>query len=175
MSYSIPGVMNEWCPNEITPLTSDKARLASEIVGLNASGNTYLPAGLIWGWRTLSAELPYAEGVSDAIAVQDNISKHLILMTDGVNVTSKNVGEAKHTGWNPAEGNRITRELCTNIKDAGITVYTVAFQVGDAGTQALLRECATAPANAFDADNAQELAASFEKIAAKVAAIHLSK
>jgi hypothetical protein len=82
VSYSIPGVTNASCPNEITPLTSNKARLASEIARLNTSGNTYLPAGLIWGWRTLSAELPYAEGVTDAVAAQNNISKHLILMTD---------------------------------------------------------------------------------------------
>lgn len=188
------GPRHTFCPNPITPLTEVKTTLTSAIDALNTNFyrdiNTYIPSGLMWGWATLSAGSPYTEAVTDTIAERDGISKHLVLMTDGVNTIAKNElpnnstdatddefksSHSRSGGTAKTDADTITAELCENIKATGITVYTVAFQVSDAGTQSLLKSCATSPAYYFDADDAISLTSSFETIANKVAAVRLSK
>lgn len=170
-----PGLLNTWCPNEITPLTSDTAQLKSAITALNASGDTYIPAGLMWGWRTLSNDVPYTEGVTAAEAQSKGISKHIVLMTDGENVTSKSTGSGHHDGWMPDEGDNLTTEICTNIKAAGITIHAIAFEVSDSDTKTLLQNCANAVSYYYDASSSIELSRAFETIAGKINMAHLSR
>ncbi len=56
------------------------------------------------------------------------------------------------------------RQECQRAKDAGITIYTVAFQAPASGKQ-LLRDCATSNKHYYDANNANQLNAIFKKIA----------
>lgn len=196
------------CPTPITPLTSNKTDLDNAVTALNTDfggdTNTYIPSGLAWGWRTLTSSAPYSEAVTQAEADNKGISKHLLLMTDGVNTVAKNnlpneshrnydavshsyTGPQRDTdaewqalnqrtgGTAKADADQITSELCENIKSAGITVYTVAFQVTDNATKDLLRNCATSPAYYYDATDSVQLTSSFNAIAAKVAAVRLSK
>ena len=173
-SLDIPGLLNVSCPNEITPLTSDTTQLDSDIDNLSAWGATYIPAGLIWGWRTLSAQVPYTEGLSTADAQAKGVTKHLVLMTDGENVTSKSAGAADHDGWDPDAGDATTAELCENIKNAGIVVHAIAFEVTDASTKSMLQACATG-GNYYDASDSARLAQAFDAIAGKINQIALSK
>jgi len=170
-----PGLLNTWCPNEITPLTSDADLLKTNINALNASGDTYIPTGLMWGWRTLTSEIPYTEGVTAAEAQSKGISKHIVLMTDGENVTSKSAGSGHHDGWVPDDGDNLTAEICDNIKAAGITIHAIAFEVSDADTKALLQNCANAVSYYYDASSSVELSRAFETIAGKINTAHLSK
>jgi Mg-chelatase subunit ChlD len=173
-TLDIPGLLNVSCPNEITPLTSDVARLNTNIDALPAWGDTYIPAGLIWGWRTLSSEVPYTEGLSTADAQAKGVTKHLVLMTDGENVTSKSSGAADHDGWDPDAGDATTAELCENIKNAGIVVHAIAFEVTDASTKSMLQACATG-GNYYDASDAARLSQAFDAIAGKINQVALSK
>ena len=75
---------------------SDTNLLKTNINALNASGDTYIPTGLMWGWRTLTSEIPYTEAVTAAEAQSKGVSKHIVLMTDGENVTSKSTGSGHH-------------------------------------------------------------------------------
>jgi Flp pilus assembly protein TadG len=196
------GPRHAFCPTPITPLTSNRTDLENAINALDTNIyqdiNTYIPAGLSWGWRVLSDGVPFSDGVSQADAARDGVTKHMLLMTDGVNTVAKNTlpnnsffirdtttHEDTDAEWQArnartgagagADADQITAELCENIKAAGITVYTVAFQVNDATTQDLLRNCASSPANYYDAGDAAKLTSSFEAIAAKVASVRLSK
>jgi hypothetical protein len=63
-----------------------------------------------------------------------------------------------------AQANTTTATLCTNIKNRGIQIYTVAYEVTDAATLTLLRNCASGPDFAFDARSATALADSFRQI-----------
>ena len=172
----IPGLMEHQanCPNEITPLTSNTAQLINNIKALPAWGDTYIPAGLIWGWRTLSNSAPYSEGLSDAEARQKNVNKHVVLMTDGENVTSKSAGLPQHDGYVPSEGDSTTTELCTNIKSEDIIIHTIAFDVSDADTKSMLRSCATG-GNYYDASDNAALARAFKTIAGQIQMVALSK
>ncbi len=75
---------NKACPNEVTPLTSDANLLKSSIDALSDwnGGGTITSEGLMWAWRVLSPNLPYAMG---APYTSTTVQKYIILMTDGVN------------------------------------------------------------------------------------------
>ena len=49
------------CGSEMMPLGNDYVAMKNLIDGLETTGETYLPSGLIWGWRTLTPEAPFTE------------------------------------------------------------------------------------------------------------------
>jgi Flp pilus assembly protein TadG len=69
----------------ITPLTSDESDLHDAIDKMAATGNTNVPEGLAWGWRTVSHEEPFSEGVSET---RKDMNKVVIVLTDGANTYS---------------------------------------------------------------------------------------
>lgn len=71
--------------NEVEPLTSDLSSLNEKVQALQLYGRTYLPSGLIWGWRTLSPNAPFTESASDD---KSETNQAILLMTDGSNTTA---------------------------------------------------------------------------------------
>ncbi|MFO1090973.1 MAG: TadE/TadG family type IV pilus assembly protein [Hyphomicrobiales bacterium] len=166
-STPYPGIMNVSCPSVVTPLSKDKPTVTAALSKMVTTGETYIPAGLMWGWTTLSADAPYTEAVPYS---NKQVKKALVLMTDGANTKSLSAltgytGMPDHKGSNVTQANTYTSELCTNIKASGITVYTIAFQVTDATIKTRLRDCASDPALAFTPDNASQLSSAFAEIA----------
>ncbi len=47
-------IMDVECGTEILDLTSNTNKVKSHIQSLTPHGETYIPSGLIWGWRMLS-------------------------------------------------------------------------------------------------------------------------
>lgn len=173
-SVRIPGIMNVWCPNEITPLTNDIDVVQSAINNMGASGNTYIPAGLMWGWRTLSPKAPFEEGQDTQNGKR--VRKIMVLMTDGSNTRSPTTPyDGAHYGNDTAKANTLTSELCTGIKTAGIEVYTVAFEVDDETVKDILEGCASKSGSYFDAGNEVALHDAFEKIAADFTPLRLTR
>jgi len=164
-----PGLINTWCSNPVVPLTSDKSKLKNEINNMGASGETYIPIGLEWGWNMLSHEEPFTEAAS----YSDSTQKVLVLMTDGENTLSPTY--PYHYGNNAALTNNLTLEICTNIKSKGIVIYAVSYEVSSTAINDLLSSCATEPGNYFDADNDDELAAAFATIGDKMASLRVSR
>jgi len=153
----IPAIRNVTCGAPIQPLTNNFRALRRSISGLNASGFTYAPAGLMWGWRTLDARAPFTEAVSSGRG-----QKVLVFMTDGANTRSIN-GET-HEGRDLVDADNTTAAICERVKGSDITVYTIAFEVPDVETQNLLRNCASGASNFFNAQNASQLDAAFSNI-----------
>jgi len=65
-------------------------------------------------------------------------------------------------------------QLCENIKDDGIEIYTVIFRETDQETEDLMRDCATSPQHFYRADNAQELADAFDAIGSGIGQLRLT-
>jgi Flp pilus assembly protein TadG len=152
----IPGLLNARCGEELQPLTNDLDDVKTTIADMTASGNTYMPSGLMWGWRTLDSDMP--------LRTTDNGSdKVLILMTDGMNSRSKQ-GERHERRNNNADADRKTRDICESVKNDDITIYTIAYEVTDASTRALLENCASGGGNFFNARSVDELEAAFRDI-----------
>lgn len=158
----------------IQPLTSGKSLIQSKIDSLSASGNTLSNVGLVWGYRLLSPEAPFREGVA---WTETTTKKVAILMTDGDN----NIGNA-YSAYGPWTTLRLTDDnldaklstTCQNMKDDGITIYTIIFTSGiSTSTKNRFKACASDPAKYYYAPTQANLTSTFEQIARELANIHI--
>jgi Flp pilus assembly protein TadG len=160
----------------ILPLTSNRTTILSRISGLQANGTTLSNIGMVWGFRVLSPEFPFREGKPWDDPVW---KKAAILMTDGDN----NIGDV-YSAYGPWNNLRLTDSdldqrlalTCQNMKDKGITVYTITFTSGiNATTKNFFRNCATDTNKYFDAPSQADLQDAFEQIARELSNIHLTQ
>lgn len=167
-SYStrVPGLINDQCAAELTPLTNDYEVLKTAISAISANEETYLPAGLIWGQRLLSPQIPFTEGNADT-------PKFLVLMTDGENTLSLDL--PFHSGDDANATDMDTASLCTRIKQDDIQIFTIAFKVTDSVTKNMLKKCASKPNQAYRAENNKALEKAFRGIASQILSIRLTQ
>src|SRR5690606_2000756 len=87
------------CPNAIVPLTNQRATLESTISSLISwhRGGTFSNVGMVWGWRVISPEAPFEEGLPYNTPKYDKV---VVLMTDGEN-GYYTVGSGDYTGSLP--------------------------------------------------------------------------
>ncbi len=167
--------MDVECGTEILDLTSNTTRVKSHIQSLTPQGETYIPSGLIWGWRMLSPQAPLDSGHPRNSGNQ--VRKFLILMTDGLNTKSPTY--PTHDGSDGAQSNQLLSEICRNVAADtanAITIFTVAFDVSDNATKSLLRNCATATnGQFFDARSSADFLAAFSKIGMMIGELRLTK
>jgi len=165
----VPGVMNAACPPALTTLSSSRPTVLNAINGLAAVGNTYIPAGLTWGWAALSPAVPFTEPTNPNRQTQ----RYIVLMTDGENTMSPTY--PRHDNYDAAVSNALTAELCTNIKAGGVQVFTIAFEVTSNPVKNLLRACATSADKYFDATNSMQLTSAFNAIAQQMTMLRISR
>jgi hypothetical protein len=68
------------------------------------------------------------------------------------------------------------QNICDNIKEAGIMLFTVGFQVGaNPAAAAFMQSCATSPQHAYLPATGAELKDSFMKIAQDITELRLSR
>jgi Flp pilus assembly protein TadG len=177
VSSPYKGLVNVGCTSEIVELTDNQSKLDGTIDGLVATGETYIPAGLLWGWHILDSAEPISSAKSAATIKDMGGSKSIVLMTDGQNTLAPyspyHWGGAGASDW--AKGDAKMATLCDNIKKDSITIYTVAFMVTDPASKGLMASCASDPSKAFSADNAAELAEAFKDVGQSLTAMRLSK
>jgi Flp pilus assembly protein TadG len=173
VGHKSPGLLGAPCPAKLMPLSTDDVALDKMIGALMPNGFTYIPAGLVWGWRLLTPNEPFAEGVSFATLEAERGTKALILMTDGENTRAPDY--PTHNSGSQPLANDLTKELCVNIKADKIVVYTIAFDVTDLTIKDILQNCATTKSHYFDAASAKDLIDAFSSIATSLRNISLSK
>ena len=182
--------------NPVIPLTNDKAALKSAIDSYVASGATAGHLGTAWAWYLLSPNwasvLPSASQPSSYGAT--DTQKIAILMTDGeynveycnnssttgASAPDKNAngGNSSKLSCSSANGSSTVqaRQLCTGMKDAGITVYTVGFAIPSGSTaDQTMAQCATSPGHYYSASSGEQLKQAFRDIALKISALYLAK
>ncbi len=151
----IPGILGISCGTPIQNLTTDISTVRSTINSLTTMGETYLPAGLIWGWRMLSP----GEPLNAAPTTGTGTRKFMILVTDGRNTRSPNY--PMHEGTDNVLADQLTRETCTNIsreRSNPIQVSTIAFEMDGLEAKRILQQCASLTGGQFhDAANASRL------------------
>ena len=197
---------NASCPDPLLRLTNNAAVVDAKINSLSfwTGGGTVISEGLMWAWRTLSPNMPFADGKAYATSNR----KAIVLMTDGINgladnnIWSGNVSDYSAYGylgmgrqgpltptWAPVWTfdamtsflDARTRAACTNAKAKGIEIYTVFFNRGSmsatqqASSRQLLKDCATAPQSAFEASDATGLTVAFAQVGAAFGQVRLIK
>lgn len=66
-------------------------------------------------------------------------------------------------------------ELCNIVKSRGITIYTITFNLANANTQNLFRDCATSPDFYFNSPTQADLRAAFQTIGSQLANLRLTQ
>jgi hypothetical protein len=158
---------------------SDSTRrntLRSAVDGLAAVGGTAGHIGTAWGWYLLSPNWTSVwPNDSDPRPYGTDVVKAVLLMTDGAFNTSYKNGNMNSTDVSAAGSSPYqAMQLCSNMKAAGIMVYSVAFQSPPAA-EALLRACASSPADYYDATTAADLKSNFRDIADKLTSLRISR
>lgn len=170
----IPGLLGINCGTPVQDWTTNIAQVRGMINGLTTEGETYLPSGLIWGWRMLSTQAPFAGRASTPAAP---VKKFMVLVTDGQNTKSPTYPQ--HDGSNATEANQITMQICRNMAadtTTQVRLYTVAFEVGDQNVKNMLQQCSAMNGGEFyDAANAQQLITSLQSIGRVMWTIRLTK
>jgi hypothetical protein len=126
-----------------------------------------------------SYNLPLAYGTK-------SMNKAAVIMTDGENTMTSSIYTAY--GWlrqkklGTDNSRRAVTELnnrlstvCTAMKNAGIIVYTIAFNDPGRSTEDLMRECATQDAFYFNSPSGGDLRAAFEQIGGSLSNLRISR
>lgn len=162
------GLVNTSCSTAITPLTNDYTKLRKAVAAMVANNETYISAGVLWGWNALSPVMPFEEAQPYN---QDN-RKYMIVMTDGTNTLSPSY--PKHDKTDTAKADGLMVDTCTNAKATGITIFTVAVGVTNTSTAKSLASCATDADKAITVENTDTLVEVFEGIANQIMAARLT-
>jgi hypothetical protein len=182
------GLLNTWCNSEILPLTDNATTVANHINSLWTNDYTYVPEGIMWGWRTLTKASPYTE--ADNSTPGHRVRKILIVMTDGENQAMADIPAAPtHHVLSPdtnvmpaaiynadiAKANEWTGAACEAAKNDKIEIFTISFGADlSNAAKSVLEECASDKSHYFDATDAKKLVEAFETIAYRVTATYLS-
>jgi len=162
-----------------------------------ATGNTNVAMGTVWGWHMISPNAPFADGSAYGTR---NVSKVIILLTDGDNVMSEtsDPNDSTYSGYGyvwqkrlknasnvsldvGASGNdrrdamdsRQTK-TCAAAKAKGVVIYSIGVGVS-AHSKVVLQGCASTSDKYYDVTNAAQLSAVFDAIAGSIQNLRIAK
>lgn len=156
--------------SSMTPLalTSDETPLDDYIGDLNAGGNTAGHLGVAWGWYMISPNwAPLLPEDSTPLAYDEpDSAKALVLMTDG---DFNTVGDYDNgsSSWQ-------AKQLCDEIKEENIVIYSVAFQAPSGGRE-VLQYCASGTEHFFTPNDGEELTDAYQAIATSISDLRLTR
>ncbi len=157
----------------LTPLISSPTQLKETIDTMVASGHTYGNYGMVWGGRVLSSDFPFEEGVEWG---NQYWRKAIVMMTDGNNTMHNRYslyGPTQDHSISVTDLNRRFVEVCDDLKEKGVLIYTVTFYGANNNTKDYYRECATAESYYHDAPDQQDLIDVFETISRELSNLHI--
>ncbi len=173
-----------FCPSaRLQPLTADIASLESAINSFQASGYTAGHIGIQWSWYMLSERWANFLPANSRPARMNSkkVAKYAILMTDGeFNTAFADVPENEATrGRQHARSRGKAERLCAEMKNAGIEVFTIGFQLDNDQARGVMQKCASQDRGTvrhyFEAANGVALEQAFLEIAANIERLTLVK
>jgi Flp pilus assembly protein TadG len=153
------------CPQAAMGLSYDWTAMTSLVNSMTPAGNTNQAIGLALGWMSLVGGGPFT---APAMAPGYTYQQIIILLTDGLNTQDR---------WYSDQASIDAREsmTCSNIKAAGITLYTIQVNTGGDPTSTLLQNCASSSSKFFLLTSADEIVATFQQIGTNLTQLFLSK
>ena len=151
----------------IMPLTNDKTALLATINSFTPAGTTAGHLGTAWAWYMLAPSWNSVWALSTPPAAYDDekVFKAAVLMTDGF----------YNTQYTSTESRQQALSLCTAMKAAGVTVYTVGlgFAPSTSDPQELaakdtLTQCASGSGHYFFPYDGDALRTAFTQIGQQV-------
>jgi len=131
-----PAEQYGYCPAAMMGLSYDWTALTAKVNALYADGSTNQAIGMQWAFMSLTSA-PFTIPAKDA---NYKYTEVIILLTDGLNTQDRWYGNGYDVS--PEVDARQTT-LCSNVKTAGITLYTIQVNTGNDATSTLLQNCAS--------------------------------
>jgi hypothetical protein len=148
--------------------------MTTEVNNMQPGGSTDQPIGLVWGWQTLVGGGPFT---APSMNPNYQYKQVIILLSDGLNTQDRWYGNGYSTSTQvdsrmyDQNGNG----TCTNIKAAGITIYTIQVNTDGSPTSTLLQHCASDPGKFFLLTSADEIVTTFGEIGTALSNLRLAK
>ncbi len=158
-----PAEQDPYCPLQLVSLTYNWSTLNQTIDQMYPSGNTNQSIGLQWGFQSLTAP-PFTIPAFDK---NYTYKQAIILLTDGLNTQNRWTKNQKLID----DRQRI---LCDNIKNTGITIYTIQVNTDHQATSPLLQYCASDTSKFFLLTSASEILTVFDKIGSELSQLRVS-
>ena len=156
------------CPVSMMGLSYNWTALNSKVDAMNPNGSTNQAIGLQWAWQSLTAA-PFTIPPLDPSRVYKQV---IILLTDGLNTQDRWYGNGSSTSTQVDARQQI---LCSNIKAADITLYTVQVNTGYDPTSTLLQNCASSSDKFFLLTSANQIVTTFQQIGTELSDLRISK
>jgi hypothetical protein len=132
-------------------------------------GETNLTIGLVYGWQALSTGPPL-----NAPGLPPNTNQAIVFMTDGFNTANRWNNVIFGSGTTAAIDAR-TALVCSNIKAAGITIYTIQVDTGgESPPSTLLQNCASDTSKWFYLQDPNELVTVFTQIGTALSQLRIA-
>jgi Flp pilus assembly protein TadG len=154
------------CPQAIKALNYDWTGMKTLVSAMSPNGTTNQAIGLVHGWMSLVGGGPYP--TPPAEDPNYKYSKVVILLTDGLNTENR---------WWSSQSPIDNREAitCSNIKAAGITLYTIQVNTGGDPTSSLLQTCASDSSKFFLLTSANQIVSTFQQIGVNLSNLRISQ
>ena len=154
------------CSPQVMSLNYDWTAMKNLVTSFYPAGNTNQNIGLAHAWMSLVGGGPYPTPPVEEANYKYN--KIIILLTDGLNTANR-----WHTNQNQIDNRQA--DTCTNIKAAGITLYTVQVNTGGDPTQTVLKNCASTADKFFLLTSASAMVSTFQAIGTALSNLRISQ
>ncbi len=179
------------CPSAtIMPLSTDKTALKASVEDYVAAGSTAGQIGAAWGWYMVDPNFAYLWPTASqpAAYTKPDLLKVVIMMTDGefnseycngvLSKDSQSSGSSYRINCNATNGDGTVQALaqCKAMKDAGVVVYSVGFDLGgNATAENFIKTCATSSDHVYLPSGGGALKDAFASIGKDIMKLRLSK
>jgi Flp pilus assembly protein TadG len=154
------------CPAAaVMQLNYNWSTMTSLVNSMSPNGNTNQGIGLQIGWQSLVGGGPFTVPAKDPNYKYTDV---IILMTDGLNTQNR---------WYTSQTSIDTRQAttCTNVKAAGVVLYTVQVNTGGDPTSTLLKNCATDSSKFFLLTSANQMVSAFTQIGTALSNLRIAQ
>ena len=162
------------CAPAMMGLSYNWTAMKTAVDGLSPNGSTNQPIGLVSGWQSLVGIGPFTMPAKDP---NYNYREVIILLSDGLNTQDRWYGNGSSTStqvddrmW--ASGGAGT---CKNIKDTGVTIYTIQVNTGGDPQSTLLHNCATDSSKFVMLTTANQIVATFQQIGTQLSQLRIAR
>jgi Flp pilus assembly protein TadG len=118
-------------------LTNNWTSLSNLVNAMVANGSTNQAIGLALGWQSLVGGGPFP--TPPAMDSNYQYKQVIILLTDGLNTQDRWYGNGSSTATQVDARQKLT---CSNVKNAGVTLYAIQVNTDGSPTSTLLQNCA---------------------------------
>jgi Flp pilus assembly protein TadG len=153
------------CPQAVMGLSYNWSGMTTLVNNMSPAGNTNQAIGLQLGWMSLVGGGPFTVPAEDPNYTYSHI---IILLTDGLNTQDR---------WYTSQNSIDARQqlTCSNIKTAGITLYTIQVNTGGDPTSTLLQNCASTSDKFYLLTSASQIITAFTQIGTSLTQLRLAK